>query len=495
MKFITDSTIRTKINIISITAILIIFGMLISLYSFTNYLQNNFDKLQTTELRLKKTTNSLTILLSQIQKNLLLSNVSEEPSIKRLNSNSRLVFEYFTIIEQLIKEIPQYDNSSKLILLGKLKAKYSDYHEQAKLISSQSTLSSEKLKMELSGLDTISLEIINELNVYASLADLKFYERINDVKIITSTVLNLFLIVAVLSLLAFMFFGSYVKSTIIQSLNNLNHGIDEFFKFLFQEKHTTDNIKVLYNDELGEVAQYINNNIQDVELLIKNEREFQKTLQSEVTKQTQELQNLNEEIVSTQKDILLTMGAISESRSKETGNHVKRVASYSRLFAKKLGFSDEVCELIYSASPMHDIGKIAIPDEILTKPGKLDEHEFEIMKRHTVIGYQMLKDSPREILAAAAIIAHEHHEKWDGTGYPNNKSKEGIHIYARITTISDVFDALSVDRYYKKAWKIEDVMEYIKSENGKYFDPQLVGILIDNLDEFLEIREFYKEDV
>ena len=174
-----------------------------------------------------------------------------------------------------------------------------------------------------------------------------------------------------------------------------------------------------------------------------------------------ELTALTDEIIATQKDIISTMGEIGESRSKETGLHVKRVAEYSKLLATKYGLSKEECELIYNASPMHDIGKVAIPDEILKKPGKLTPKEFEIMKTHSKLGYDMLKNSKREILATAAIIAHEHHEKFDGTGYPNNKKGEDIHIYGRITAIADIFDALGSNRCYKRAWSLEDIKELL----------------------------------
>ena len=144
-----------------------------------------------------------------------------------------------------------------------------------------------------------------------------------------------------------------------------------------------------------------------------------------------ELTILTDDIIATQKDIISTMGEIGESRSKETGLHVKRVAEYSRLLAVKYGLDQEQCDLIYNASPMHDIGKVGIPDNILKKPGKLTAEEFETMKTHAKLGYDMLKNSKRDILSAAAIVAHEHHEKYNGSGYPNNKIGEDIHIFRK----------------------------------------------------------------
>ncbi|MBD3842809.1 MAG: HD domain-containing protein [Campylobacterales bacterium] len=212
-------------------------------------------------------------------------------------------------------------------------------------------------------------------------------------------------------------------------------------------------------------------------------------IEQKVQEATQEIQNLNQEIESTQKEVVFTMGAIGESRSKETGNHVKRVAEYSKLFAKYYGLSDEEAELLKQASPMHDIGKVAIPDAILNKPGRFDEDEKVIMNTHAQLGYDMLKHSSRPILKAAAIVAKEHHEKWDGSGYPLGLKGEQIHIFGRITALADVFDALGSDRCYKKAWDDQKIFQLFKEEKGKHFDPKLVDIFFENLDQFLAIRK------
>jgi PAS domain S-box-containing protein len=200
-----------------------------------------------------------------------------------------------------------------------------------------------------------------------------------------------------------------------------------------------------------------------------------------------------EEIMETQRDVVYTMGAIGETRSKETGNHVKRVAEYSKILALHYGLDENEAELLKMASPMHDIGKIGIPDDILNKPGKLTDNEWNIMKTHASLGYQMLKNSKREILQASAIVAHTHHEQWDGGGYPKGLKGEEIHIYGRITAIADVFDALGSDRCYKKAWEDEKIFELIKNGREKHFDPKLVDIFFKNLDIFLEIRSKFKD--
>ncbi len=198
-----------------------------------------------------------------------------------------------------------------------------------------------------------------------------------------------------------------------------------------------------------------------------------------------------QEIVDTQKEVVFTMGAIGETRSKETGFHVKRVAEYSYILAKLAGIDNEDAELLKLASPMHDIGKVGIADNILNKPGKLTFEEFEIMKTHSVLGYEMLKGSSRDILKTSAIVAYQHHERWDGKGYPRGLEKENIHIYGRITAICDVFDALGSDRCYKKAWELDKILALFKDGRSSQFDPNLIDLFLNNLDKFIEIRDRY----
>jgi len=206
-----------------------------------------------------------------------------------------------------------------------------------------------------------------------------------------------------------------------------------------------------------------------------------------------ELVALHKELEKTQKEIIYKMGEVGESRSQETGNHVKRVAEYSKLLALLAGLGEKNANLLYYASPMHDIGKVAIPDEILKKPGRLTKEEFDIMKRHSEIGYNILKSSKRPILKAAAIVAYRHHEKWDGSGYPKGLSGKKIHIFGRITAIADVFDALGSDRVYKKAWDLERILELFREEKGRHFDPELVDIFLNNIDKFKRIRDKFKD--
>jgi PAS domain S-box-containing protein len=206
-----------------------------------------------------------------------------------------------------------------------------------------------------------------------------------------------------------------------------------------------------------------------------------------------EIITLHEEIEKTQQEIIYRMGEIGESRSKETGNHVRRVAEYSKLLALKAGLDEKEANLLADASPMHDIGKVAIPDSVLHKPASLNDDEWLIMRSHSSIGHKVLSGSDRPLLNAASIIAHEHHEKYSGGGYPSGLIGEDIHIYARIVAIADVFDALGSDRVYKKAWSLDKIINLLKEEKGKHFDPRLVELFLDNLDDFLVIRDRYQD--
>ena len=200
---------------------------------------------------------------------------------------------------------------------------------------------------------------------------------------------------------------------------------------------------------------------------------------------------LHEEIEKTQEDLIVRMGEIGETRSRETGFHVRRVAKYSEILARYYGLSEKEILYLKNASPMHDIGKVGIPDYILNKPGKLNNDEWEIMKTHSEIGYDLFKNNDKPLLQAAAIIAHQHHEKYDGSGYPRGLAGDDIHIYGRISAVADVFDALGSDRVYKKAWSNEKIFSLFKEERGKHFDPALIDIFFEHLDEFLEIQRTY----
>jgi response regulator RpfG family c-di-GMP phosphodiesterase len=197
---------------------------------------------------------------------------------------------------------------------------------------------------------------------------------------------------------------------------------------------------------------------------------------------------LNQEITDTQAELILRLGDVVESRSNEAGNHVRRMAQVCHLLAEESGMSEDETAVLMHAAPMHDIGKIATPDAVLLKPGRLTPEEWEIMKQHPTVGLQILDGSQRPILKAAAVIAHQHHEKWDGSGYPQGLKGDQIHPYARIVAVADVFDALTHERCYKEAWPIERVRDYLREVAGHHLDPHYVDILVKNLDKADDIN-------
>jgi HD-GYP domain-containing protein (c-di-GMP phosphodiesterase class II) len=278
--------------------------------------------------------------------------------------------------------------------------------------------------------------------------------------------------------------------------------LESFLKFV----HPDDLYIVQYNLDLAEMSKKLVSF--EYRIILPDNTEIFVVSSAEVIKYTvhgkplvmigtitdiSEAKKLEQEIVDTQKDVIFTLGAVGETRSQETGQHVKRVAEYSKLLYWLVGAKEEESELLKMASPMHDIGKIGIPDDILNKPGKLTPNEWAIMKTHSEMGYEMLKNSNREILRLAATIALSHHEKYDGSGYPKGLLANEIPIVGRITALADVFDALGSERCYKRAWEIDEILELIKQERAKHFDPQLVDLFLENLDKFLEIRDMHKD--
>lgn len=196
------------------------------------------------------------------------------------------------------------------------------------------------------------------------------------------------------------------------------------------------------------------------------------------------------ELISREYETLFVLSKTAEYKDPETASHISRVAHYSKLLAKYYGLDEEEQEKIFHASPLHDLGKIGIRDDVLLKPGKLDFDEFEHMKTHPLIGYEILKGSQNPFLEAGAIISLTHHEKFDGSGYPKGLKGEEIHVYGRITAIADVFDALTSIRPYKKAWSFEEAINFLNEQKNKHFDPVFIDIFIDSID---EVKEIYKK--
>jgi putative two-component system response regulator len=222
-------------------------------------------------------------------------------------------------------------------------------------------------------------------------------------------------------------------------------------------------------------------NMLEVRLLHQQLRDQNRNLEDKVQQRTQALRE-------TQLEIVQRLGLAAEYRDNETGQHIVRMSLYSAALARAHGLSEADCELILNAAPMHDVGKIGISDTILLKPGKLTVEEFEIMKTHTTIGAKVLDGQRSNLVETARVIALTHHERWDGTGYPQGLSGEDIPLFGRIVSICDVFDALTSERPYKKAWLVEEAMAELVKQKGKQFDPELVPLFEKILPEILAIK-------
>ncbi|WP_114787059.1 response regulator [Vibrio tetraodonis] len=206
------------------------------------------------------------------------------------------------------------------------------------------------------------------------------------------------------------------------------------------------------------------------------------------------VQERTESLISTQLEIIRRLGRAAEFKDNETGLHVIRMSHYSRLMAESMDdVSEKWSNLVFNAAPMHDIGKIGIPDSILLKPGKLDDQEWQLMRKHPEFGAHIIGEHESELLIMAREIALAHHEKWDGSGYPYGLKGEDIPLSARIIAIADVFDALTTERPYKKAWSVKEAVALIDEESGKHFDPSLVAIFHEVMPEILDIKEQYAE--
>ncbi len=227
-------------------------------------------------------------------------------------------------------------------------------------------------------------------------------------------------------------------------------------------------------------------NALETRLLYKHVKNCNEQLEEKVAERTNE-------VYETRIKVIRRLSRAAEFRDNETGLHVIRMSQYSYLLAKTIGMSQKDCEIVLNASPLHDIGKIGIPDRILLKPGKLNKNEWEIMKSHTYIGMEILEGGNCELLKAAHTIAMTHHEKWDGSGYPNGLAGEEIPLIGRVVAVADVFDALTSERPYKKAWSLDDAFNLLINEKARHFDPGLVDAFVALAPELKGIRRAYSE--
>lgn len=201
-----------------------------------------------------------------------------------------------------------------------------------------------------------------------------------------------------------------------------------------------------------------------------------------------------DELRQTRLQVIQRLGRAAEYKDNETGMHVMRMSHFSRVLALAYGFSDAQADMLFHAAPMHDLGKIGIPDSIMLKPGKLTPEEFDVMKSHPQIGADILGEDDSELIRLAKIVSLTHHEKWNGTGYPNGLKGEDIPIEGRIVALADVFDALTSKRPYKEAWPLDETMTFLRDQSGQHFEPRLVELFEANLDEILEIKARFKDE-
>jgi response regulator RpfG family c-di-GMP phosphodiesterase len=223
-------------------------------------------------------------------------------------------------------------------------------------------------------------------------------------------------------------------------------------------------------------------------------RRSQRALEDRAAWLAEKVAEATEAILDREREMIVRLSRAAEFRDPETGAHIQRMSNYSRLIAEQLGLSSEEQEVILRAAPMHDVGKIAIPDHILLKPGRLDPDELVIMRTHAEKGYEILRGSKSDLLDIAALIAWTHHEKWDGSGYPRGLKGEEIPLYGRIVAVADVFDALTTERPYKKAWEIERACAFLHENTGSHFDARCIDAFMARLEDALVIRDRFQDD-
>lgn len=276
------------------------------------------------------------------------------------------------------------------------------------------------------------------------------------------------------------------------------HGRDEIPVLMITANDQKD---VRYEALLGGANDFLTKPIDRIEFTARARnmlsiRAGQKYLANRAEELAVMVDERTQEIRNRERELIFRICRAAEFRDPETGAHIQRMAHYSQVIAIGLGLDATACKLILEAAPMHDVGKIGIPDYILLKPGKLTPEEFEVMKGHAKLGAELLKDSGSEVLRAGAEIALSHHEKYDGTGYPNGVKGTDIPLFGRIVAVADVFDALTSERPYKKAWTLEAAVQLLEEGRGKHFDPLCVEAMLASWDAVLEIRErFQDEDI
>jgi len=274
------------------------------------------------------------------------------------------------------------------------------------------------------------------------------------------------------------------------------HGRDEIPVLMITANDQKD---VRYEALLGGANDFLTKPIDRVEFSARARnmlslRQGQKFLADRAEHLAELVEERTREIRNREKELIFRMSRAAEFRDPETGAHIQRMAHYSQVIAQGLGLDAATQKLILEAAPMHDVGKIGIPDCILLKPGKLTPEEFEVMKGHAELGFELLKDSGSDILRAGAEVAISHHEKFDGSGYPNGLSGNKIPLFGRIVAVADVFDALTSERPYKKAWPLEQACRFLEEGRGQHFDPLCVEAFFAGWERVLDIRQRFMDE-
>ena len=449
----------------------------------TKEIENNYAH----EMMIRKANNNLTTSLKRLDFLAIKNSLESVPNYKK--KIDKIYKDIVSNLNLLKRDSFFVKNDNVNQILRKILQRVDGYKMISASLKEDMRVDYEDGVYSILALTTTSSIISKEMNQLAKEIEI---ESTKNKQILESRIRGIYMFVFLTLAVFFVFMiilNRYVVSSISRDLDKLEEMISSFFEYLSKKRDKVKHIHFENNDEIATIANIIDSNLYIAEDILEKERKEASYIQDKIEEATSEIRELSNEIESTQREVVFTMGAIAEERSKETGKHVQRVAEYSLILARLYGLPLEEAMLLKDASPMHDIGKIGIPDAVLNKPGRFTNEEFEIMKGHAEIGYSMLKHSKRSILKAAAIVAHEHHERWDGKGYPRGLKGEEIHIYGRITAIADVFDALGSERVYKDAWPIKKILQLFEDESAKQFDPELVEIFMDNLPHFLAARE------
>jgi HD-GYP domain-containing protein (c-di-GMP phosphodiesterase class II) len=486
-KFLNKFRLLVKLNITTAISALTIIIATIMFYITTDIIFQIIEKNNQSKTETQKASNTINTTLHKIDYITIYNSINAQ---KDFASKRQALYQ--TLLQNIlaVKESNYLHNDPEAqAIIKKISIRIEGYKIIANSLQSEVQEDSTDGLYTILGLSAASQKILYELETLNQKIDAVSQKRIEDLNQNILYIKSISITFVTLLFLFLMYTNKLILSSILQRIERLKEELLTFFDLLAKKRDDAIHITQDGNDEITEISKIIDDNIFIAEDIIKQERADTKLIEEKVHEATKEIRALNSEIEATQREVVFTMGSIAEERSKETGHHVKRVAEYSLILARLYGLSLEESLLIKNASPMHDIGKIAIPDAILNKPGRFTPEEFEVMKSHSEIGYKMLRHSERSILKAASILAYEHHERWDGKGYPQGLKGEEIHIYGRITAIADVFDALGSDRVYKEAWPLSKILALFEEEKGKQFDPELMELFLDNLEHFLAAKE------